>query len=84
METFRNGMFLMLGGMSEMFRNSKFNGDISQWDVSNVKNMNNIFELSEFNSDISNWDVRNVKDHDNMFTDCSLEDMEEFQPKFKD
>ena len=24
--------------MSELFKNSKFNGDISQWDVSRVKN----------------------------------------------
>ena len=25
--------------MSDLFRNSKFNGDISKWDVSNVENM---------------------------------------------
>lgn len=70
--------------MEGMFFNSKFNGNISKWNVSNVENMSWMFVGSNFNSDISKWDVRNVKDHDNMFTDCSLEDMEEFQPKFKD
>ena len=29
-----------------MFYKSKFNGDISHWDVSNVKNMKDIFKAS--------------------------------------
>ena len=45
----------------------KFNGDISKWNVSNVKNMAGMFELSRFNGDISNWDVSNVKNMERMF-----------------
>lgn len=29
--------------MSYLFENTNFNGNISDWDVSNVKNMTNIF-----------------------------------------
>ena len=56
--------------MFQLFFKSKFNGDISNWDVSNVESMNGVFEFSEFtgeNGDISNWDVRNVKDMSYMF-----------------
>ena len=48
----------------------KFNGNISEWDVSNVKNMENMFYYSSFNGDISNWDVSNVKDMKYMFCNC--------------
>ena len=40
---------------------SKFNGDISCWDVSNVLNMTGMFLGSQFDGDISNWDVGRVK-----------------------
>ena len=40
---------------------SRFNGDISKWDVSNVENMSDMFYNSSFNGDISKWDVSNVK-----------------------
>ena len=54
--------------MSEMFYNSEeFNGDISQWDVSNVTNMRGMFWRSEFNGDISQWDVSNVTNMNFMF-----------------
>ena len=39
-----------------------FNGDISGWDVSNVKTMTSMFEGSKFTGDISQWDLSNVKD----------------------
>ncbi|RIY39975.1 BspA family leucine-rich repeat surface protein, partial [Psittacicella hinzii] len=45
----------------------KFNGDISQWDVSNVTNMLGLFLYSEFNGDISKWDVSNVTNMRSMF-----------------
>ena len=45
----------------------RFNGDISKWDVSNVKNMEYMFYNSDFNGDISNWDVSNVKHASGMF-----------------
>ena len=62
--------------MTELFSNSKFNGDISDWDVSNVKNMNGMFAYSKFtseNGDISNWDVSNVKTMTAMFYKSPLE-----------
>ena len=48
--------------MSSIFAFSKFNGDISKWDVSNVTNMTYMFYGSTFNKDISEWDVSNVTD----------------------
>jgi len=38
-----------------MFTGSKFNGDISTWNVSKVKDMSWMFKDSEFNGDISKW-----------------------------
>ena len=39
---------------------SRFNGNISKWNTSNVRNMNGMFSGSKFNGDISNWDTGNV------------------------
>ena len=44
-----------------------FTGDISKWNVSNVKEMSKMFMGSMFNSDISGWDVSNVRIMDMMF-----------------
>ena len=54
--------------MSNLFENSSFNGDISKWDVSNVKNMWYMFFGSKFNGDISNWNVSNVEKMFDMFS----------------
>ena len=60
-----------IADMSYLFKESDFNGDISNWDVSNVTNMNNMFWGCEsFNQDISQWDVSNVKDMSYMFCEC--------------
>jgi surface protein len=59
--------------MDCMFSNSEFNGDISNWDVSNVTNMDCMFYNSEFNGDISNWDVSNVTSMDGMFLGSQFE-----------
>ena len=57
--------------MSNLFVETNFNGDISSWDVSNVKNMNAMFYGCEsFNQDISSWDVSNVTDMMGMFSWC--------------
>ena len=40
---------------------SRFNGDISKWNVSNVESMADMFNKSAFNGDISNWDVSKVR-----------------------
>ena len=53
--------------MSYMFYYSKFNGDISKWNVSNVTDMSFLFSDSEFNGDISKWDVSRVGDIAFMF-----------------
>jgi surface protein len=39
--------------MDSMFAWSKFTGDISKWDVSNVRDMSKMFNNSIFNGDIS-------------------------------
>ena len=62
--------------MFQLFFRSKFNGDISEWDVSNVESMCGTFEHSEFtgeNGDISNWDVSNVKNMSYIFDKSPLE-----------
>ena len=46
----------------------EINGDISNWDVSNVTDMDSMFIRSEFNGDISNWDVSNVTSMNYMFS----------------
>lgn len=45
----------------------EFNGNISQWDVSNVTNMKSMFRRSSFCGDISNWNVSCVKNMVDMF-----------------
>jgi surface protein len=46
--------------MCFMFKNSKFNGDISSWDVSNVTDMSKMFYDCPCQFDISSWDLSNV------------------------
>ena len=40
--------------------NRVFNGDVSQWDVSNVESMRDMFAYSQFNGDVSRWNVSDV------------------------
>ena len=52
-----------------VFEESSFNGDISGWDVSNVKNMSFMFWYAKsFNQPLDKWDVSNVKDMSSMFS----------------
>ena len=47
--------------------------DVSDWDVSNVKDMFNMFAYChnlKSVGDLSNWDVSSVKDMQDMFADC--------------
>ena len=53
--------------MDYLFSGAKFNGDISRWDVSNVKTMYGMFYTCTFNGDISSWDVSNVENMSFMF-----------------
>ena len=52
---------------------NKYNGDISKWDVSNVKNMSDMFANSKFNGDISKWDVSNVTNMHGMFYESEFD-----------
>lgn len=57
--------------MSEIFYNTNFQGDISEWDTSNVIYMGDMFHWCIFfNCDISHWDVSNVKYMAGMFYCC--------------
>jgi hypothetical protein len=69
--------------MSWMFMNNKvFNGDIGQWDVHNVANMEAMFMYTNFNNDISNWDVSRVSNTRNIFFSCPID--KEYKPgKFR-
>lgn len=51
------------------FRDIKsFNQDISEWDVSNITNMNTMFSgVKSFNQDLSSWDVSSVTNMGLMF-----------------
>ena len=51
----------LIDDMSYLFCSSKFNGNISVWNVSNVTNMECMFNNSSFNGGISRWNIRNVE-----------------------
>ena len=61
----------LITNMSKLFSSqielNNFNGNISEWDVSNVTNMDTMFYGSKFNQDISKWNVSNVKNMASMF-----------------
>ena len=54
--------------MDDLFNNSPFDGDISQWNVSKVESMERMFQDSVFDGDISNWNVSKVKNMSCMFS----------------
>ncbi|HLF64101.1 MAG TPA: BspA family leucine-rich repeat surface protein [Saprospiraceae bacterium] len=50
---------------------SSFNGDLSNWDVSNVENMSSMFgNAVAFNLDISSWNTANVTNMAGMFVNA--------------
>ena len=58
--------------MKRLFWETEFNGDISNWDVSNVTDMTAMFcsqkdSFYAFNGDLNNWDVSNVTTMECMF-----------------
>ena len=57
---------------SEKYGFEKFDGEISNWNVSNVYNMNGMFYKSKFNQDISEWDVGNVENMSSMFEESKF------------
>jgi surface protein len=65
--------------MGYMFTYSQFNGDISKWNVSSVKNMEAMFGSSWFNRDISRWNINKNCNVNNMFIECPIKD--EYKPQ---
>jgi hypothetical protein len=58
----------LVTNMSEIFYNSDFNQNISEWDISNVTNLQSMFwGTYYFNQPIGNWDVSNVTNMHRMF-----------------
>jgi surface protein len=51
------------------FQATLFNGEIGNWDVSNVTNMQSLFGSTAFDQDISSWDVSNVTNFSQIFFD---------------
>ena len=57
--------------MFSMGRKGTFNADITQWDVSNITNMEGLFQdTTSFNQDLSLWNVSNVRKMNNMFNNA--------------
>ena len=57
--------------MSHLFEDTDFKGNISNWDVSNVEDMQFMFRgCKSFNCNISNWDVSSVTNMYQMFCGC--------------
>lgn len=52
---------------SALFKNTRFNGDISGWNVSSGTGFDCMFEDSIFTGDISGWDTSNAMDMTRMF-----------------
>ena len=71
--------YLFVGGMTFGSANrhpvlSEFDGDISDWDVSNVTNMEDMFSHCKYtgnNGDISKWNVSKVENMGYMFADSN-------------
>ena len=53
--------------MKELFFKSRYDVNISHWDVSNVVDMSFMFWNSKFIHDISQWDVSKVRNMKYMF-----------------
>lgn len=56
-----------------------FNGDISEWDVSNGYNMSCMFYRSQFNGDISKWNFKSLFNANSMFYECKLKRTQELE-----
>lgn len=67
--------------MEDLFANSLFNGNIAQWNTSNVIIMKNMFAHSKFNGDISKWDVSKVTNMTEMFNEAVFNgDISDWKP----
>ena len=63
-------MWGLFNGINKKFKVKDI--DISEWNVSNVKDMFGMFsDCKKFNADLSKWDVSNVKNMNSMFQNCT-------------
>lgn len=64
--------------MSHMFKSaSKFNGDLSDWDVGAVTDMSGLFSgATSFDQDLNTWDVSRVSDMSFMFMNATSFDQD--------
>ena len=53
------------------YENKTFNGNISGWNVSKVKDMFGVFHTTSFNQDISKWEFPNVLNMSYMFCNAT-------------
>ena len=51
----------------DVFKDTPFNGDISQWNVANVESMEGLFKNCPFNGDISHWNTSSLRVATQMF-----------------
>lgn len=67
----------LITSMNSLFEDMDFDGDISNWNVSNVKDMSYMFYTSNFTGKNSpgmdKWDVSNVEKMDSMFEQSKFE-----------
>ena len=60
-----------MSSLFDDFLMNQFCGDVSEWDVSNVRMFVNMFNTcEEFNCDLSKWDVHNAEKMNYMFGQC--------------
>lgn len=61
----------LITSMNSLFEDINFDGDISNWDVSNVQDMSYMFWRTNFTGKnspgMNNWNVSNVSSMDSMF-----------------
>ena len=64
--------YLFSGHARNGYGRGEFNGDISEWNVGKVTNMNSMFQdATAFNGDISKWNVGKVANMNSMFQDAT-------------
>jgi len=64
--------YLFCSSFQEGYGLHEFNGNISGWDVGNVKSTAYMFSGSNFNGDISKWDVGKIEYMSGMFEDSKF------------
>ena len=56
--------------MNKLFSSSKYDGDLSKWNISNVTKATNMFACADYtgkNGDLSKWNISNVNNMISMF-----------------